>query len=341
METLPLLFFPRAEAADRGEMPSGFGGKIQTQTANKQWRYLSPKFDALLKNIEFQQSAIGTEPEQVLVLELIGNIKDFANAVKKIDGLESLGEIETDDIVPDDRFFDEKYPKNSLDGKIYMIMSNQKGLKKMLSIWKKYSENPNMEFERGFTKFRDVFLQLKDIRKWEARDRFDESGISEVWKSKLEKDTSTKVRFEAELWYRKNSLKREQSEQELHQLVNEHGGNIITSTVIEEIAYHAVLGEIPAQVAEKIIKNRDISLLKYDGVMFFRPTGQMAAEKISNDEATLSEAKPSDDAQPNGDPVVALLDGYPLQNHILSLLQTSVRNFFAQKHIIFQAFDSN
>jgi len=66
-------------------------------------------------------------------------------------------------------------------------MTNQRALDEMLSLWRRYQENPTMQFPRGFGKFRDVFLRLKNIgiytksiRRWDVRDRLLETGVTDA-----------------------------------------------------------------------------------------------------------------------------------------------------------------
>ena len=181
MPDRPLLLFPTPEISDRSK-GHGFPVRVHRPTHGRQGQRLSPIFAQLqtgfsARRVELQQTAAGADPEQVLVIETIGMIEKFANAVKRIDGLEWMGEIETDEIVPDGDFYDESDAVKELSGRFYLIMTNQQALNQMLSLWQRYKDNPDMEFERGLTKFRDVFLCLKDIRRWGIRDRIEETGL--------------------------------------------------------------------------------------------------------------------------------------------------------------------
>ncbi|HYW79275.1 MAG TPA: S8 family peptidase, partial [Thermoguttaceae bacterium] len=60
-----------------------------------------------------------------------------------------------------------------------------------------------------------------------------------------------------------------------------------------------------------------VELVKCDSIMFFRPVGQMATDK-SPVEVDLAELEvPEAQERPSGDPIVAVLDGFPLANHAL------------------------
>ena len=97
-------------------------------------------------------------------METVGSIENFANAVKRIDGLEWMGEIELDEIAPDQDFYDEHHPEKKLNGRLYLMLANEQALNEMLSLWQRYQETPGLQFSHGLTKFRDVFLHLKDIK---------------------------------------------------------------------------------------------------------------------------------------------------------------------------------
>ena len=109
MAQRPLLFFPSKEVATRSKLGGG-GGKYYSPPADRQGERLSPKFKELFDALDAQRATIqssttGIDPEQVLVFETIGSIENFANAVSKIRGFEWVGEIEVEDITPDDDFF--------------------------------------------------------------------------------------------------------------------------------------------------------------------------------------------------------------------------------------------
>jgi hypothetical protein len=263
-----------------------------------------------------QQTAAGADPEQVLVIETVGSIENFANAVKRILGLEWMGEIETDQIAPDDDFYDESDRAKELGGRLYLVMTNQRALDEMLSLWRRYKDDPQMEFERGLTRFREAFLLLKEIRRWGVQDRIGETGLLDAWREDLTHDGGRPIRVEAELWFRSTDERRQEARTQVGGLIEQLGGRVLDSCVITDIAYHALLAEIPAVAVQRIIEHPDVDLVKCDGVMFFRPVGQMmTGEQPIEGELPMHEAEAA--ALPTGAPVVAILDGLPLANHSL------------------------
>ena len=324
MADLPLLFFPSPDSADRTKRKMN-PGKPHKPSVSRQWERLSPLFQRLQESFnercaELQRTPVGIDPEQALVIETIGSVENFANAVKKVRGFEWVGEIEIDDIAPDEDFYnvDQKGERTTtaLKGRLYLVMSNRTALDEMLNLWRRYQANPNMTFDHGLTKFRDVFQYLKDIRRWGVEDRLAERKVFDIWRENIESEPRRSVRFEAELWYRGSDNKRKESETIVSELIQNLGGRVISKCFINSIAYHSILGEIPAEKALQILEQPEVDLIRCENIMSFRPTGQIASGKEPV-EGDISDYEFSEGDLPAGDPVVALLDGLPLENHRL------------------------
>ncbi len=320
MPDRPLLLFPTPETADRSK-GHRFPARVHRPSHGRQGQRLSPIFTKLqaefnARRVELQQTAAGADPEQVLVIETVGSIENFANAIKRIDGLEWMGEIETDEIAPDEDFYDKGDAAKELSGRLYLVMTNQRALDEMLSLWQRYQNDRDMGFDRGLTRFRDVFLCLKDIRRWGVQDRIEETGVLDAWREDLAHDGDRTIRFEVELWLHGTEVKRQQAREQVDALLRRRGGTVVDECIIPEIAYLALLAEMPASAAQEIIVQPDIDLIKCDSVMFFRLVGQMATGKRPV-EGELSDHEAEETAVPTGDPIIAILDGIPLANHSL------------------------
>ena len=86
----PLLVFPAPVPADRAKPPRGFQ-QLNHPTASEQGRRLMPKFQRLVdalerQKIELQGTSLGVEPEKVLVIEIVGTVENFFQAVQNIPG---------------------------------------------------------------------------------------------------------------------------------------------------------------------------------------------------------------------------------------------------------------
>lgn len=320
MSERPLLLFPIPETASRSTL-SGGGGQVRTPPYQQQCERLFPIFAQLqasfdARRLEIQQNAIGINPEQVLVIEIVGSIDNFANAIKRIDGLEWMGEIELNEILPDEEFYDETRPDKDLNGRLYLIMTNQQALEQILTLWRRYSTDQNVQFERGLSKFRYMFLHLKTIRRWNVQDRLLETGVIDKWREGLEHWSDRVVSFEVELWFRHSHKLREESTLHVKQLIEQVGGKILCQSIIEGIEYHCILAELPVSEIQNIVENQNTELVKCEDIMFFRAVGQiMVGNQLPEGEIVVSEYE--EQPLPTGEPIVALLDGAPLTNHHL------------------------
>lgn len=315
----PFLLFPRPAEVDR-DTSRGGGKKIHVPSHARQTERLNPQFHQLQKTLNeqkmaLQSSPVGTVYEEVLVLETVNGIEDFIRAVRQIQGMEWFGEIDEDDIPPDDDFFQDETRRSApLSGRIYLVMVNQQAIQQLLSLWNRYSQDENYKFPHGQAKWKGLFKHLKNIRPWGVEDRISETGILENWKDSIQHGQQT-VRLEAELWFRENLDNQKRSQNEYSKIIRNEGGKIITSSIVPEIAYHGLLAEVPSKAVQKVIERNYTELVRCNHVMYFRPVGQVGVKQPYYDKLGVS--APVEHEMPTGEPVVALLDGFPLENHDL------------------------
>lgn len=325
----PLLVFPEPALAERAKR-SGFGGEIKKPDASRQARRLVPQFQRLQeamdnRRLALQDHPLGVQPELVLVLETIGPIEDFIRAVNRVRGLEWLGEGEFDDMPPEFGFEDPENGDKLLKGQLFLVMTDQRALNQMRSLFEVWERDPDAPFPYGLARLKRAFEHLRTIRHWGVEDRIRETGVLEDWAARLEQDQAY-VPFEAELWFRKTALRREQAESHLREVIDSVEGQVVGQCLIPEIGYHALLGRLPRVSVQAIIADaeafRDIQLLQCEDLMHARPVGQCTFP-ISRTEETeplavheLGQLEHQGES-PNGDPVIALFDGMPLTGHVL------------------------
>lgn len=320
METAyPLLFFPEPQSSKRTGRRFPFS-KPHYPSAERQSELLTPLFDTLerafnARRMEIRQNPEGLNPEQVVVFETVGSVDDFVIAIKRIEGLEWLGEIEVDDIQPTEDFYDVKNREKPLTGRLFLTMANQRAIDELLSLWRRYSNDTNFQFERGLSGLKSLFERLKDIRRWDIQDRLLETGVIGVWQETLLENVST-IRFELQLWFSESLSKRQQIQQDIVAMIESLNGRCISSSEIPEIAYHALLVELPASEIQRIIDSPNTLLVRHDGIMFFRASGQIAVNVDYKEEETF-DTDYNIEGTPSGLPVAALLDGMPMENHSL------------------------
>ena len=318
----PPLVFPRPIPAERARR--GWGSdKINRPHSSDQARRLTPQFQRLQEaldrqSIALQDNPLGLQPEQVLVLETIGSIENFANVVRYVPGLEWLGESELHDIPPAHGFENSKNPDSDLRGQLFLVMSDQAALQQLRSLFERWKNDFDMTFPRGLAPLKEAFFHLREIRPWGAEDRISETGIREDLEARL-KDGQEVIPFEVELWFRHDPQQREKAVSHLRALVASMDGEITRQCTLPEIAYHAILGQAPRDHVQDLVGRwdalEDVELLSFDGIRLLRPVGQCTVGPFDSNTETdpLPEAPPP--GGPSGDPLVALFDGMPFARH--------------------------
>lgn len=317
MPDYPLLLFSTPTKADR-DPGHGGGSPVHRPSIDRQRQRIAPKMDTLnqafdARRLTLQQVAPTENPELVLVIETIGSIANFAKAVAKVQGLEWLIEGDEEGFVPDSDFFDEKKPDKALSGQLFMLASNRQALDELLSLWNRYQTDPAAKFSRGLAPFRHVFAQLKDIRPWGVADRVSDD-MRAYWKDRID-EQSAAVRFEIEAWYFGSPQKNDNARVEIASRVAALDGRIISRALIPDIGYHGLLVELPAAALIGILAGDVPELVLSDRVMYFRPRAQSIGDIAAEGDLAPHAATAVNVRQ--GAPIVALLDGFPLQNHAL------------------------
>src|SRR5690606_23158594 len=113
--------------------------------------------------------------------------------------------------------------------------------------------------------------------------------------------------------YRAAAAIGEDREQEIIRAVQAQGGRIISRARIEEIAYHALLTDLPVAAVRRIAERAADGIAALDSVMHIRPQSVASGIEVAEIEDS-TEALP---AQAKGDPILALLDGVPVAAHKL------------------------
>lgn len=325
----PLLAFGPAKVQDRPKQgkkppklpePSKPGVSRQEERLTPEFRRLTDAFEA--KRAQLREGLPEeVDPALVVVFDLAGSVKDFCNAVDKVDGLEFLSELAGDQTDPDDDFHmidpDAGRTDKPVEHSLYLVMSNARAideLRKLFALWK---ADPKAKLEQGLNKFKYAFEQLTAIRRWGPEDRIRETGLHERWQETLNvigQSVGT-VLVEVELWHRRDKHKRAKAEEAVKNLVADSGGSVLDSAQIAEIGYHALLAELPIQQVESVMTKgaESIRLLAADEIMFVSPFTPMNVAPYAED-PTANVALDSNN-RVQGQPRVALLDGLPFQNH--------------------------
>jgi hypothetical protein len=325
IESRPLLAFGPPGMGPIPPDTRRFPPQPSRPSAGRQGQRLTPQFAALRDamaagRMDASQRTIEPDPELVVVFELVGTVEAFSRAVSQVSGLEFLAEIEEDDAEPDEDFHfveDGRATTDLLGETLYVVMSNAQAVTELISLFERWQANPGEQFARGLNPLRNVFAQLRSVRRWGPQDRIRETGLIDSWREEVEVvGTSGSTRVEIELWFRGAEPRRTQAQAQVTELVTEAGGTVISTAIVDAVDYHGMLVDLPQSQVDAVLANgpEAIALLTTEDIMFVSPARPMMipALEIADDQLVAEMPPP-----PTKPPRVALLDGLPLANHAL------------------------
>lgn len=281
----------------------------------QQLRRLRPQFAVLerllgAEGARLAPSAEGASPEHVLVLELKTRMQEFLETASRL-GMESLAGYDIEEFEFDPELDDPEHGPTG--GRLYLFMSNQRAIGQLLKLWHDFETDENVRFPWGQGKWREIFRDLRRIRLWDAEDRLAETGVLQDWSERLRRGEES-IRFEAEFWYRTETLLRQRAEERFAAAVHEARGEIIRRAAIPEIRYHAALAQLPAAEVRRVLEpNLELAWIQSREVMFFQAVGQ----SVSSPAEAAVDVIGGREGLPLLPPRVALFDGLPVANHVL------------------------
>ncbi len=326
MSRLPFLPLPKGAIRDnRDGLPNSRPPTVSRPTANRQGTRLTPQFQQLQKafddeRVEIQPTAVGSEPEKVLVFEAVGSIQNLGNAAARIDGLEWMADWIAESLEPDDDFYRKDIATRPLSGRLYLVFSNNIALQQLVSLFNRYVKNPEDSFSHGLNRWKDLFKQLRSVRPWGVEDRLRETGILDYWRDRLMMEDES-IPFEIELWPRRTAEARAEAFNKISRLVTNAGGSCVREFDLADIAYHGVLIEAPRSTVKSLLNDAARSVLaREDSIMFFQPCGQASIPipelvDAAHSSITSTRYSKAENVGVLAKPNVAILDGVPLENH--------------------------
>lgn len=315
MPDKPVLIFPTASTAARKMLGGRADQPKPRPSKESQEQRLAARFRALQTVFgTAQANPDGVDPEQVIVLETIGSVANFQNLVKKIAGMEWLGDFDAEVAAADPGFLADGADPSLQKARLFVLASNRTAYTEVLNLWNQWQAAGNNKLPHGYGGLAKAFEYLNDVRAWGPQDRILATGVAAYWERGLASNEPN-IRFEAELWCRANAQKRNAAFARLQAIVTGAGGQCVKQAVLPEIDYHGVLIELPAAAVratvDAINAGNDTQLLRLTDVKYFAPIGQASVTPIEDGAVVTPPNRPP----PSGDPVVAILDGLPLTNH--------------------------
>jgi len=328
----PLLLLPKPKSNSRAKgSPAKFdpNAGIASPTVGRQQTRLGPKFDRL--RLLLRQSSAqaemglridpnGIAPERALVFEVAGSLPDFYRQVQRIAGLEFLLEEEFSFEADDDFYLVRKQKEEEIRladavvGRLYMAMPDLRALGEILSLWDRYCHGE--KFERGLTVWSKLFKLLRDIRPWGPQDRVLPETL-EFWRDRLKNDHDIPVRFELELWFHEQEQRRRDAIAKVSRHVEEFGGNVIDSKSIADIRYHGMLIDLSLARVQELLADPTVTLARIDDIMYLRPQSLASFTlDIAEEDSLKSDVEEVNVDLAENEPIAAMLDGVPLENHV-------------------------
>lgn len=328
MPERPLVLFADPTIADK-EKGHGGAPKFFMPAHSRQVSRLNPQFDTLQNtinngNVYFTDYAVGVDPEYTLVFETVGDPRDFFKAVNKIKeeypNVEWIMELSDSYLENSDDFYvmnskNERDDTKKLTTKLFCIMTNQKALKEIISLWNHFKADKNYKFPKGMAGFKQLFITLYSVHKWGIQERLEDTGLKAAWEEDLQDLSLEDVKVQIELFFRSSGSKRQEIESNIKDMIINIGGDILCSSIIPEIEYHAILATVPRGYAQEILDEKEVDLVIAEPIMFLKPCVQAVfLNSNENFSDTDSFAVPENIIEES---VVALFDGVPQANHPL------------------------
>lgn len=274
--------------------------------AGRQAERIGPKFTRLAEvlargggALELRADATALAPERLLVFEVRGAIGTFAEAVRRVPGLE---------LVDEEEMQSDEHDKQPV---AYLMVPDLAALRNIELLWRRWRAG---QLVWGETAWSNVFERLRDLRPWGPADRVQpyEADILAVEIYGLEEVEL--VRLEIELVFRANEAVAAENGETVIAAVGARGGRLVSQARIADIAYHALLVDLPVWSVRQIIMQAPDGIAGLESVMHIRPqsvaTGIEVDDPLEPDLAVIA-------PRALGEPILALLDGVPVANHRL------------------------
>lgn len=271
---------------------------------DRQTAVIGPKFTRLAEVLARGDNALALRadpaslaPERLLVFEVRGSISVFAAAIQQVAGLELVDE---DELESDEG---DKHPV------AYLLVPDMAALRNLESLWRRWQAG---QLVRGETTWANVFEHLRDLRPWGPNDRVHPSEQTFLAAIIDGRSDGELIRLEIELIFRLNDPASRDSEAEASGAITARGGVIVSRARLPDIAYHALLADVPVWAVREIIERRIEGIAGLESVMHIRPQSEATSVEIGDPaEAPITEAA----ERVLGEPILALLDGVPVSGH--------------------------
>lgn len=299
---------PGRQAVVRGPQPNSTAD--QNQRFGPQFRRLTEVLQRDPAGLALRTDPSALAPERLLVFEVRGSIAAFTRAINNVPGLELIDEEE----LPDD---EDKAPV------AYLLVPDLRALQQIESLWRTWVAGRVLP--QGFTPWRDVFACLRGLRVWGPADRVQPLDADVLAQEIEGREDNELIPLEIELVFRASAEAGAIGEATVAAAIRQSGGQLLSRARLDDIAYHAVLAELPVAAVRTVVERTPGSLAGVEPIMHIRP--QSVVTGIDTND--LLPAAPTPAPGPvAAAPILALLDGVPLAGHPLLQPHLSVEDHF-------------
>ena len=286
----PIIYIHASGRDSRTKQQGGSGRPLRVPNLARQQERISPRIRELEEFFErrsplLSQSAAGAPPEEVIVFELATTVERFVNAVRRIDGMESLVESDEFDSDVDEDFGADEASAATYGSRLYFVVANHQAFRQFLSLWDRHQaieSGSGDDWPYGAAPWREVFTHLKDVRRWGPEDRLLDTGLIDDWEDRLDRGDDY-FPVEVDLWFRGSADRREEADNSVRHSIEESGGQVLSQAVIPEIGYHGMLARLRADSAEQLVGGEEVALVLSGAVMRLRPAGQFSGPREEMD----------------------------------------------------------
>ncbi len=226
------------------------------------------------------------------MFDLTADVSNFMRAASKVPGLEFVG---ADELEPQE---------GDRDPALYLMIPDARALTQMVNLWRLHAAGRPLPY--GFAPWRDLFLQMKDLRAWGPQDRLTLEDRAVLAEQRA--DDRGMVRIEVELVYRAEA---EGVQAQAVAAVTARGGSVLSGTRIDGARYHALLADVPAAEIQVILARGYEGIIASEAVMHIRPQSAVHLTTFEAHEDGASAGTPL----PNGEPIAAIFDAVPMALH--------------------------
>ncbi|MGQ3046351.1 MAG: S8 family peptidase [Niveispirillum sp.] len=292
-------------------MPRAISSQEQATKLGNTFQRLEKSVADLLGGADLSARPAEASPDRALVFEVIGPVANFVQAARNV-GLEWLAEEYDSPSAEDDNDSEYIEEESTSETLLYVTMPSIAGLQRVLALWNRFIRNePKPSDGREWWA---LFGYLNNVRTWSAQDRVD-PAVEAYVERMLERYPERPVRLELDLWFREDEELRARARDYVDALMESVSGRVLDFATIPPICYQAALVELPGYQARMLRQYRG-PLADADRVMRVKPQSLYLSGERQPIPTTLDERDPPDEPD-NRRAIVALLDGYPIQNHHL------------------------